>query len=322
MSESSLIHVAVGVLRNADGEVLVTRRHEHLHQGGLLEFPGGKLETGEDRFAGLQREFREELGLHITAAVPLKKISHHYVDKSVQLDVWLITEFSGVAQGLEGQPLYWIHVDDLSAGEFPAANKHIVEILQLPAELAITPDVKHWSELERYLDHAMDQGAQLIQLRQKAVSATAYQQWYDSARDFCSARGVRVMYSQADLPGVDGGPGEATGIDGLHCTSATLMSLRKRPVPEGILFAASCHNLEELLQAENLGADYVTLSPVMSTPKYGESQLLGWEGFSALRQQVSLPVFALGGLSRAELDQARLAGAQGIAGIRLFSPVD
>ena len=322
MNKAPIIQVAVGVLRNADNEVLVTRRHRHLHQGGLLEFPGGKLETGEDRFAGLQREFREELGLRIRAATPLKKITHHYADKSVLLDVWLITEFTGVAQGLEGQPVHWISSSNLKAEEFPAANKRIVDILNLPAELAITPDVQQWSQLQEFLDSSMANGARLIQLRQKAAAVDTYRQWYESAREYCSARGVKIMYSGPEATDMQGRVLTHDEIDGFHCSAATLMSLRQRPVPEGVLFAASCHNLAELLHAEALDADYVTLSPVKPTPKYDDRHLLGWDGFTDLRRQVSLPVFALGGLSRTDLHAARLAGAQGIAGIRLFSSAD
>lgn len=313
MHDSPIVHVVVGVVKNTRHEVLVTRRHAHLHQGGLLEFPGGKLEPGEDRFPGLQREFWEELGLRVADAYPLKKITHHYADKSVLLDVWQITEFSGVAKGMEGQPVYWLTVDELDASQFPAANKGIIDALNLPTELAFTPEARNWSELHSYLESYLRQNIGLVQLRQKSVSVDTYCEWYQKARDLCSTVNTRLMYSHPALPP------PAIDVDGYHCSASVLMALDERPVARNQLFGASCHNQDELLRAESLGADYVTLSPVLQTPKYAESQGLGWAEFSELRRQVSLPVYALGGLTRAEAGAAGLAGAQGIAGIRCFA---
>lgn len=178
LRDKALVQVVVGVLVNASNEVLVARRHAHLHQGGLLEFPGGKLEDGEDRFAGLQREFQEELGMQINAAFPLRQITHHYEDKSVQLDVWSITDYAGEPQGLEGQPVYWLPVAELEASDFPAANKAIVDDLTLPNRLAITPDCETWPELKSCLEVYLKQGITLIQLRQKNVPQKQYQSWY------------------------------------------------------------------------------------------------------------------------------------------------
>jgi len=301
------------VLVNASNKVLVARRHAHLHQGGLLEFPGGKLEEGEERFAGLQREFAEELGMQIEAAYPIRQITYHYTDKSVLLDVWSITDFSGEPRGLEGQPVYWFPVDELDAENFPAANKAIIDDLTLPDRLAITPDCGTWPELQAHLDGYLEQGIDLIQLRQKRVSAAEYQPLYRQTRSYCAANGVRVMYSHEQMP--DEGAGV---IDGMHCSAGMLLELSQRPIGQDQLFAASCHGIDELRKAESLGADYAMLSPVHKTKNYEPEHLLGWSGFEELRGQVSLPVYALGGLSIDDLQRARKAGAQGLAGIRLF----
>ena len=62
--------MAAGVLADAGGEILVARRSDHAHQGGLWEFPGGKLEAGEDIRSGLARELAEEIGIRVTSARP------------------------------------------------------------------------------------------------------------------------------------------------------------------------------------------------------------------------------------------------------------
>lgn len=126
----SRVHVAVGVIINGHGEILISRRHTDSHQGGLWEFPGGKVETGESVVEALQRELREELGIEIHASRSLLEVRHDYADKQVLLDVWLIDQYSGQAVGREGQPLCWCAPAELVGYDFPAANQPIVEACQ------------------------------------------------------------------------------------------------------------------------------------------------------------------------------------------------
>ena len=126
---SQPIHVAVAVIRNARNDILISRRHADSHQGGLWEFPGGKLKRGESLQQALERELREELGIEIGAIRPLLEIEHDYGDRRVLLDVWLVREFSGEARGLEGQPLSWVAPTQLANYAFPAANRPILEAI-------------------------------------------------------------------------------------------------------------------------------------------------------------------------------------------------
>lgn len=125
-----LVHVAVGVIVNSRGEVLLGLRHNKQHQGGLWEFPGGKVEADETVQQALARELLEEVHLQVSAANPLLKIHHNYGDKQVLLDVWTVEEFKGEAQGREGQPLRWVAITDLNQYQFPEANAPIVLAIQ------------------------------------------------------------------------------------------------------------------------------------------------------------------------------------------------
>lgn len=124
-----VIHVAVGVIVDDLDRILISRRLQHLHQGGLWEFPGGKLEIGETVESALKRELYEELGIEVIKSNPLLKIEHDYSDKKVLLDVWQVTKFSGKAEGKEGQDCVWVRRGELSNYQFPAANKAILESL-------------------------------------------------------------------------------------------------------------------------------------------------------------------------------------------------
>ncbi|HCV40284.1 MAG TPA: hypothetical protein DGQ94_16530, partial [Pseudomonas sp.] len=79
------IHVVAAVIRGNDGRILIARRADTQHQGGLWEFPGGKVEEGEGVEAALARELREELGIEVTRSRALIKVSHDYPDKQVLL---------------------------------------------------------------------------------------------------------------------------------------------------------------------------------------------------------------------------------------------
>ena len=124
--DMEVVVVAVGVLIDDEGRVLVSRRAADAHQGGLWEFPGGKVEVDESVSDALSRELREELGIQIGASEQLMIIEHDYGDKKVQLDVHRIKSWQGEARGLEGQPLAWQLPVDLSQWSFPAANTPIL----------------------------------------------------------------------------------------------------------------------------------------------------------------------------------------------------
>jgi 8-oxo-dGTP diphosphatase len=124
------VHVAVGVIVDSAGLVLISKRHDDSHQGGLWEFPGGKVEAGETVQEALARELQEELGICIGPTQALMDIRHDYSDKSVHLDVWRVEEFTGSATAREGQPLRWVAPDELDEYAFPAANEPIVERLR------------------------------------------------------------------------------------------------------------------------------------------------------------------------------------------------
>ena len=125
------IHVAVGVIVNDRDEVLVAYRSENKDQGGLWEFPGGKKGKDETIESALEREFLEEIGIQLESYSPMLKIKHDYKEYSVVLDVWMITEYSKIPVGVEGQTIEWRKVQSLNFKDFPEANKNIIRLLKL-----------------------------------------------------------------------------------------------------------------------------------------------------------------------------------------------
>ncbi|AWB68731.1 8-oxo-dGTP diphosphatase MutT [Saccharobesus litoralis] len=124
-----IVNVAVGVVVNEQKQILLAKRAKEQHQGGLWEFPGGKVELGESTFKALVREFKEEVDLELEHGQPLILIEHDYGDKQVRLDTWLVEQFSGSARGVEGQEVRWVPVAELANYEFPAANQAILQAI-------------------------------------------------------------------------------------------------------------------------------------------------------------------------------------------------
>ncbi len=307
-----------GAIADADGRILVARRPDHVHQGGLWEFPGGKLEPGETPEQGLARELDEELGLTVQASRPLIRVHHDYGDRHILLDVRRVDSYRGEPRGLDGQPLAWLHPDAMDPAGFPAADRPIINALRLPALLLITGANPERPEafLAR-LDQALGRGIRLVQLRAHGLDDRAYAALAQAAFARCEAAGARLLLNRD--------PAQARHLPhhGLHLSARALSRLERRPLaPEGSigLVGASCHDDAELDRAAALGLDYALLSPVRSTPTHPDARPLGWERFGELADPVPLPIYALGGLDPGDLDQAFRHGAQGIAGIRGFWP--
>ncbi len=106
-SSPSPIDVAVGILVKPNGDVLLGQRPEGKPYAGYWEFPGGKVEPGEDILAALKREFMEELGITVLSGKPWCCVEHVYPHAHVRLYFYLIYEWEGEPQSLEGQAFAW-----------------------------------------------------------------------------------------------------------------------------------------------------------------------------------------------------------------------
>ena len=306
------LHVVAAVIRDESGRIFLAKRPDHKHQGGLWEFPGGKVDAGEDARTALERELHEELGIEVIQAHPLITVRHHYPDLSVELDVWQVDGFSGEAHGKEGQQVAWVAAERLHEYSFPEANLPIISAARLPHRYLITPEPMEWDTFLTGLEQALAQGIKLVQFRAKTLSDEEYLQLAAEVTARCHAAGAQVLLN------AEPGCLAQTNADGIHLTSARLAALSERPVGPGKWLAASCHNEAELRQAQALGVDFAVLSPVAATASHPEAQPLGWEAAVRLIDGVNLPVFLLGGMGEGVLDRAHESGAQGVAGIRAW----
>lgn len=309
---SGYLHVAAAVIEDGAGRILLARRPAHLHQGGLWEFPGGKVEAAEAVSGALARELQEELGIRVTRAVPLIRIPYAYPDRRVLLDVWQVSAFENTAYGAEGQVVKWVERETLRDYAFPAANRPIVAAAMLPERYLITPDPgapDAWPAFLSHLQALMEQGIRLVQLRAKSLKRDAYGELARRVIALGREHGATVLLNTS--------PASARELDadGLHLSSRSLRTLQERPLVAERWLAASCHNLAELRHAMAIGVDFAVFSPVKPTTSHPEERALGWDAFHRITEHSGIPLYALGGMAEADIDIARALGGQGIAAI-------
>ncbi len=306
-----IVHVAAAVIEREDGAVLLALRPANKHQGGLWEFPGGKVEVGESVQDALKRELKEELDIDVTRCSPLIRVHYDYPDKRVFLDVWRVTAFCGEPYGCEGQDVRWVGRQNLCDYEFPAANKPIVNALMLPEKYLVTGLFKSREEFFSRLGGAFNSGIRLVQFRAHWMNNDDYLTLAKDVARLCRSHGVTLMV-KGGVPMLS-----EDWVDGLHLTSTQLGQLHEDGWRyQGVkLLAASCHSEAELAQAGAIGCSFATLSPVESTASHPDAVPLGRYKASFLTEKALMPVYWLGGLSDEDMANVKENGAQGVAAL-------
>ncbi|MFZ5523647.1 MAG: Nudix family hydrolase [Pseudomonadota bacterium] len=320
IEKTKIVEVAAAVLQRPDGSFLLAQRPSDKIWAGYWEFPGGKIEPGETPYHALVRELREELGITVTTAYPWVTRVFAYPHATVRLNFFRVTAWNGELHPHEGQKFAWQSPaalrylranggDAATVSPMLPANAPILRALSLPTLYAIS-NVQELGEREflRRLEAALSNGLRLVQLREKNCS-------HDELRDLALQMLPLLRKHDARLIiNADIELAKEIGADGVQLASAQLAELRERPDVEWC--AASCHSAEELRRAEQLDCDFALLSPVLATLSHPGAPHLGWESFAAIAAGSSIPVYALGGLTQADMQTAWQHGAQGISLLR------
>ena len=294
-----MIEVAAAVLERPDGSFLLAQRPAGKVYAGYWEFPGGKIEHGEPAAAALARELHEELGIEIGDAYPWITRVFTYPHGTVRLQFFRVHEWKGEPHPREEQAIAWQRFDQPMHVPMLPANAPVLASLALPTEYAITNAGKIGTErMLAQLERRLQQGLKLLQIREPELDQAQLEVFAGRAIRLAHRHGCQVLMK---FPFPD--------ADGVHFTAADLMRLKARP--KQFLVAASCHTRQELERAMALGFDFVVLGAVRD-----KAPALGWDGFAEIARGATLPVYAIGGLTRDDLKDAWRAGAHGVAMIR------
>jgi 8-oxo-dGTP diphosphatase len=306
--------VAILQRKNEAGqrEFLLASRPQGKGWAGWWEFPGGKIEKGEVPEHALARELCEELGVKPTSTQQWLvrqfdyPATHDAPAKTVRLHFYFVDTWQGEVVAQENQQLSWQTVENITASPILPANAPIIKALVLPPIYAIS-NLAEMGEQAFFetLKNQLAQGLKLIQVREKHLSKDAFMEFSAQVITLAKSYGAKVLISE------DIGLARELKAQGVHLPSRALLVLRTKPA--GLMVAASCHNAMELAHAQMLDLDFVVLSPVKSTLSHPEAEPLGWQKFAELSENITLPIYALGGMLLNDLPIALSYGARGIA---------
>jgi 8-oxo-dGTP diphosphatase len=306
---SKILEVSAAVLQRPDGTFLLAQRPPDKIWAGYWEFPGGKIELGETPYHALVRELHEELGITVHAAYPWLTRIFTYPHATVRLNFFRVTDWSGELHPHEGQQFSWQYPTEVIVDPVLPANAPILRALELPATYAISNVAGLGLEtfLKR-LEAKLNAGLRLIQVREKDLPGNELRELAQQVVAMAHAHGAKVLLNS------DVALAREVGADGVQLTSAQLAVLQERPALDWC--AASCHSAEDLRRAEASGCDFALLSPVLPTQSHPGAPHLGWDNFSAVAAGLSIPVYALGGMTQEDMQTAWQHGAHGIALLR------
>ena len=301
---TKVTEVAAAVIERADGEFLLACRPEGKPYPGYWEFPGGKIEPGESARHALDRELEEELGIRVREATPWITRRHVYTHATVCLHFFRVTAWDGEPKPLEDQGIAWQRPGAANVSPMLPANGPLLAALGLPPVMVVSDaeamGIDPW--VSQLIERALDEKL-LVQVREKTMGRQPLQHLLSRVLARAGSLGARVV--------VNSDSGELPQATGVHLTSKALMAATARPAGE--LVGASAHDAAELDQAEKIGVDYAVVGPVKATASHAGATPLGWDRFEALIRERSMPCYAIGGLTRADLAEAKRRGAHGVA---------
>jgi 8-oxo-dGTP diphosphatase len=304
-----ITEVAAAVIERPDGSFLLGQRAPDTFYPGYWEFPGGKVEAGESPHDALVRELHEELEVEVLQATPWIVREHVYEHAHVRLHFFRVAGWRGEIKDHVHSALEWQRPGATSVAPMLPANAPVLAALALPDTYGITHahEIGVPSQLT-LLERALANGLRLVQLREGRLPADQREPFAAAAVALCQRHGARLLVNG------DAQLAWAVGADGLHLTGEQLKGLRGRP--NFPLVSASCHDAAELKRAAEFQLDFAVLGAVKTTASHPGQPGMGWLAMAKLLENCPLPVYAIGGLGRGDLGDARLAGAHGIAAIR------
>ncbi|HEX6634082.1 MAG TPA: Nudix family hydrolase [Usitatibacter sp.] len=300
---AKITEVAAAVIERP-GEFLLAQRPAGKPYPGYWEFPGGKIEPGEDAHAALVRELREELGIEVREATPWITRVYAYTHATVRLHFFRVTRWDGEPRPLEDQDIRWQRAGAPDVAPMLPANAPVLAALALPSVMIVSNasalgiDAWVWRLAARLVDETL-----LVQVREKGMEHQRLQHLLSRTLARAEPSGSRVV--------VNSDCGLFPQAAGVHLTARALREAAERP--PAALAGASCHDAAELDRAAALGLDYAVLGPVKPTASHPGAPALGWARFAELVHDRPMPVYAIGGLAREDLAEARRHGAHGVA---------
>ena len=303
--------MAVGILKDSDGKYLLGKRLDSQSWAGWWEFPGGKLETNENPSEALKREIYEELGVSINKY--RQWITRRVIEKNkiTILYFFLITSWTGIVEGMEGQKLQWVDFKTYNATKVLPPNQVIHHALKndLPEIYAITNFQEISSDyFFQALKRQVHKGLRLIQIREKNLTVTELEALITRIKIILKHTNVRILINSSISLAYK------YQLDGVHLNSKQLYELKY--FPKDLLVGVSCHSAKDLEIAEEKNADFAVLGSVKETLTHANLKPIGWKKFNKLVDNSNIPIYSIGGMTNNDIPSSFNFGAIGIASQR------
>ena len=302
------IEAAVGIIFNQSSHILMAERPKSKTWSGWWEFPGGKIELGESSLHALIRELKEEIGIVVHDAEKWIIRKYAYDNYDVTLHFYKVTKWSGKVEAKEQQRLSWVIPKQKLVTPVLPANELIFKAIPLPDVYAITNAFEYAGDFLEQLKKKLNDGVKLLQIREKSMSKKNYVEFCKKIIHIAKNFNAKVLInSDIELA-------YKLDADGVHLNSLLLNNLSD--IPKDLIVAASCHSKKDIEKTIELGVDFAVLSPVQQTQSHPHAAHLGWESFGDTIQNFNIPIYALGGMQRNDINNAFNAGGVGIASQR------
>jgi 8-oxo-dGTP diphosphatase len=302
----NIVRAAAAVIQRQDGFLLMAQRPPGRGWSGWWEFPGGKIEENESPFEALQRELKEEINISANDATLWFERSYIYPDKKVYIYFFKVTDWTGEITSCENQLLDWQNPSYPSVAPILPTNLFVLKSILLPPVYAITNIAEMGETLffER-LKNKLEEGLKMIQVREKNLPYQDVKRIAQKILDLAKPYQAKVLVNENEKLALD------IGADGVHYPSDSLSQLKQRP--NFSICSTSCHNLEELMMAQDLNMSFAVLSPIQKTESHPTIDPVGWEFFSECANKLDIPIYALGGMTQESLATSWRYGGHGIA---------
>ena len=302
------IEASVGIIFNESFQLLMAERPQSKTWSGWWEFPGGKIESGETPLEALKRELKEEIGISVIDAEKWIVRKYAYEDYEVILHFYKVTQWSGNIEAKEEQKISWVLPDNNVVSPILPANDLIFKAISLPDIYAITNAYEYSGNFLNKVEQQLNNGLGLIQIREKAISKNAFIELTKEIIQMAGNFDAKVMINS------DINLAYKLNADGVHLNSSLLHRLSE--IPKDLIVSASCHSARDIEKAMTMDVSFVVLSPVQKTQSHPNTTPIGWDSFSKITQNYSIPIYALGGMKQDDIENAFNAGAIGIASQR------
>jgi 8-oxo-dGTP diphosphatase len=306
MAPLPAIDVAVAIVRQDDGRVLVAERTKRQMGAGFWELPGGKIDPGETAVQAAARELHEEVGITAHGLRPWARYEHAFPTKRVRLNFFMAEGWSGAPQGREGQRVAWIDPAAPRVAPVLPSNTRVLTALGL-SPFMVTFDCARLGGARGCLSHlevALMGGARFVLLRADGLVPDQRVAFARRAVGLCHQAGARILLTGTALEA------NRAGAAGVYACNSTLRRTHTRP--DVGVWAASCRDAGDVARAAVLGAELAVVSSVLKAKTAGRTTL-GWEGLRAIAAGAALPLYACGGIAASDLRAALAAGCAGIA---------